>query len=161
MADPTPTDRARLQPVSPVPFPDRDRPRPHLPLPLTSFVGREREVAAVADLLRHPGVRLVTLTGPGGIGKTRLAIRLGEEVATVFLAAVWFVPLAPIRDPALVAVTIAQTLELRETASRTAVESIRECLRERRALLVLDNFEHVLDAGPLVTVLLSTCPELT
>src|SRR6266508_5471667 len=115
MADPTPTDRSRIQAVAPVPFPDRDRPRPHLPLPLTSFVGRRREVTAVADLLRRPGVRLVTLTGPGGVGKTRLALAVAAEVADDFPDGVWFVALASVRDPTLIAATIAQTLEVQET----------------------------------------------
>ena len=161
MADPTPADRSRVQPVPLVPFPDRERPGAHLPVPLTSFVGREREIAAVAGLLRRPGVRLVTLTGPGGVGKTRLAIRVAEEVATDFPDGVWFVALAPVRDPALVAATIAQALGVRETAARTVEEGLREFLRERRALLVLDNFEHLLDAAPLVADLLSACPDLT
>jgi predicted ATPase/DNA-binding CsgD family transcriptional regulator len=160
VADPTTADRSRIHPVPPVPFPDRDGPRPHLPVPLTSFVGREREVTAVADLLRRPGVRLVTLTGPGGVGKTRLAIRVAAEVAEVFPDGVWFVALAPVRDPNLVAPTIAKTLEVRETAERPIVERIAGFLAGRRALLVLDNFEHVLDAGPVVTDLLVACPSL-
>ncbi len=149
MANPTPADRSQSQPVPLIAVPDRERPRAHLPLPLTSFVGRVREIEAVADLVRRPGVRLVTLTGPGGVGKTRLAIRVATEIADEFPDGVWFVALAPIRDPSLVAATMAQTLGVQETATRTIEEGIREFLRERRALIVLDNFEHVLDAGPL------------
>src|SRR5215217_6376388 len=160
MAEPTPADRSRIHPVEPVPFPERDRDPVHLPIPLTSFVGREREVAAVLALLRRPGVRLIALTGPGGVGKTRLAIRVAAEIADAFPDGVWFVALAPVRDPALVVPTIAQTLGLRESGTRTAEERLRDVLGDRRALLVLDNLEHLLDAGPLLPALLSDCPDL-
>ena len=161
MADRTPADLSRIHPVPLVPVPDRERPRPHLPLPLTSFVGREREVVAACDILRRPGVRLVTLTGPGGVGKTRLAIRVATEVANDFPDGVWFVALAPVRDATLVAATLAQTLGIGETPTRSIEEGLRAFLRERRALLVLDNLEHLLDAGPLIAGLLSACPSLT
>jgi predicted ATPase len=161
MADPTLVDHGRIHPVPPVPFPDRDRPVPHLQVPLTSFVGREREIETLTALLRRPGVRLVTLTGPGGVGKTRLAIAVAEEVTNDFPGGIWCVALAPVRDPALVAATVAQTLGVRETPNRTNEANITEFLRERRALLILDNFEHLLCAGPVITDLLSDCPELT
>jgi predicted ATPase/DNA-binding CsgD family transcriptional regulator len=161
MADPTPADRSRIEPVPLVPLGDRDRTRPQLPVPLTSFVGREREVVAVAELVRRPGVRLVTLTGPGGVGKTRLAIRVADEVAADFPDGVWFVVLAPVRDPALVAATVAQALGVPETATRTVEEGIRAVLQDRRALLVLDNLEHLPDAGPPLADLLSACPRLS
>jgi predicted ATPase len=127
---------------------------------LTSFVGRERVVAAVVDRLRRADVRLLTLTGPGGVGKTRLAVRAAEVVAADFPDGVWFVPLAPVRDPDLIAPTIARTLGVKETGERPIAEDIAAFFGVRRGLLVLDNFEHVLDAGPLVTVLLAACPTL-
>src|SRR5262245_40006259 len=107
VADPTLSDRGRSQPVPLHPIPDRDRLGTPPPTPLTSFVGREREVAHVCALLRSDGVRLVTLTGPGGVGKTRLAQRVAEELAADFEDGVAFVPLASISDPEFVAPSIA------------------------------------------------------
>jgi non-specific serine/threonine protein kinase len=165
VADPTYVERNRIQRLSPFPFPDRERAAPHLPDPLTSFVGREREQAAVVALLRRPGTpsgsRLVSLTGPGGVGKTRLAIRVAEEVSAAFPDGVWFVALAPVLAPTLVVPTIARVLNVRETVERPIEDGIRDFLRERLAILVLDNFEHLLDAGPLIADLLSACPSLT
>jgi predicted ATPase/DNA-binding CsgD family transcriptional regulator len=149
----------RLTPTVAVYRPER-HPRAGLPLPLTSFVGREREVAAVAALLGDPAVRLLTLTGPGGVGKTRLAQRVAEEMVGAFPGGVWFVDLAPVRDPALVASAVAGALGVREAGGRPLVAGLRAFLRERRALLLLDNCEHVLDAAPLVTELLVACPHL-
>jgi non-specific serine/threonine protein kinase len=124
---------------------------------LTSFVGREREVAAVADLLRREGVRLVTLTGPGGVGKTRLALRVAEDLEAAFADGVAFADLTPLADPALVAPTVAQTLGVREAGDRPVAERLADALRDRRLLLVLDNFERVVEAAPLVTALLAGC----
>jgi predicted ATPase/transcriptional regulator with XRE-family HTH domain len=138
------------------------RPTPtNLPAQLTSLIGREAEVAQVHDLLRK-GVRLLTLTGPPGIGKTRLAI----EVATRLLDStddgvadgVFFVTLAPINDPDLVAPTIAQVLGVKESEDRPLIATLSEYLRHKRQLLVLDNFEQVLDAVPQVVELLQACP---
>jgi non-specific serine/threonine protein kinase len=161
MANSTPADRDRIKPVPLVPLPERERPTLHLPVPLTSFVGRVWEVAAVVDLLRRRGVRLVTLTGPSGVGKTRLAVRVAEEVAVDFPDGAWFIPLAAVRDPTLVVATIARVLAVRETGSRTAADMVRDFLREHRVLLILDNFEHLLEAGPLIPDLLATSPGLT
>jgi len=137
-----------------------DRPTAALPRPLTSFVGREREIDAVRALLRRDGVQLVTLTGPGGVGKSRLAVRVAEDVAG-FADGSWFVPLAPVRDSTLLAPTIAQVLGVRRVADQPVEQGIIAFLADRHALLILDNFEHVLDAGSSVATLLATCPLLT
>jgi predicted ATPase/DNA-binding CsgD family transcriptional regulator len=141
-------------------LPDRERLGAPLPAPLTSFVGREREVAEVADLLRRPDVRLVTLTGPGGVGKTRLALAVAAELAPDFADGAAFVPLAPLADPALVLPTVAAALGVREAGDRPPAAGLVEALRERALLLVLDNFEHVLAAAPPVADLLAGCPGL-
>ena len=160
VADSTPANRSHPQPVPPVPFPDREWPGSPLPVALTSFVGREREVAAVIALLRRDGVRLVTLTGPGGVGKTRLAVRVAEELAADFADGVGFVDLAPLTDPALVGPTVAQAFGVREAGDRPLAARLAEALRDRRLLLVLDNFERVVEAAPLVVALLAACPGL-
>jgi len=131
----------------------------NLPAELTSFVGRESEVHRVKTLLST--TRLLTLTGPGGTGKTRLALRVAEELSTDFRDGVFLVDLAPISDPALVVSTIAATLQIREEGwERPVRESLEDHLRDRRLLLVLDNFEQVLGAAPVVAELLRTAPSL-
>jgi predicted ATPase/predicted Ser/Thr protein kinase len=132
----------------------------NLPPQRTTLVGRSAEVASVKDLLLRSRVRLLTLTGPGGTGKTRLAIHVAEELVDQF-DGVAFVNLAPIDDPGLVASAVARALGIRESGDLTLVKAIAEHLRSLgRALLVMDNFEQVSDAGPLVQELLDACPDL-
>ena len=151
------TGRPALSPVSLRPPAIRVAPPPR---PLTSFVGREREIAELCSLLRREEVRLVNLTGPGGVGKTRLAIRVAGELVSDF-AETWYVGLDAIRDPALVGPVIAHALGLREQDERTSWQRIAELCVRASALLVLDNLEQVVASASHVVELLMSCPELT
>ncbi|HJP72051.1 MAG TPA: adenylate/guanylate cyclase domain-containing protein [Candidatus Limnocylindria bacterium] len=131
----------------------------NLPKRLTTFLGREREIAAVSELLARN--RLLTLTGPGGTGKTRLSLEVASRTMERYPDGVFFVELGPITDPDLVAPTIAQTLNLPDRGGRTAVERLVDHIGPKRLLLVLDNFEQVVDAAPSVRALLDACPNLT
>ena len=132
-----------------------------LPVPLTAFIGREQELASVRSLLLDPAVRLLTLTGPPGVGKTRLAIQAVSEAADSFQEAPAFVALAALRDPNLVMPAIARNFGVQESADRSLEEGLRALLVDRSLLLLLDNFEHVLAAGPRLAGLLQACPRLT
>ena len=128
----------------------------NLPLQATPLIGREREVEAVCGLLRSPETRLLTLLGPGGTGKTRVGLQVAAELVDDFEDGVFFVPIAAITDPALVAPTIARALGLSEDGARPAEELLEGYLRDRQTLLLLDNLEQVLEAAPVVDRLLST-----
>jgi predicted ATPase/DNA-binding CsgD family transcriptional regulator len=132
----------------------------HLPAYLTPLLGREQEVVEACTLLRRPEVRLVILTGPGGIGKTRLAVQLATELLPDFAGGVYFVSLAPINDSALVIPAIAQTLEVKESGTRPLMDLIKAFLKDKHVLLVLDNFEHLLPAAPQLADLLTSCLHL-
>jgi non-specific serine/threonine protein kinase len=130
----------------------------NLPSPLTSLIGREREVAEATRLLTASKKRLLTLTGPAGVGKTRLSLHVAELLSPLFPDGAWFVPLAAVSDPALVLPAIAQVFGLREDGSQPAGQLVREHLREKRLLLCLDNFEQVVAAASDVAALLVACP---
>jgi predicted ATPase/DNA-binding CsgD family transcriptional regulator len=132
----------------------------HLPTPPTRPIGRAAEVAAVTALLRDPAVRLVTLTGPGGVGKTRLALAAAAEMADAAAVGAAFVDLAPVRDPALVSAAVAAALGIREAVGAPLADRLTAHLADRALLLVLDNFEQVLAAAPIVAGLVATCPTL-
>ena len=130
----------------------------NLPAQVTSFIGRRRELAELKKLLKTS--RLLTLTGPPGTGKTRLTLQVAEEVQEFYRDGVYFVPLAPLRDPDHVASSIAHALEV-ATGTQSVVEALNQHLSQKSLLLILDNFEHLLSAAPLVSALLSTAPHLT
>ena len=131
----------------------------NLPTQLTTFVGREKELGEAVALLK--ATRLLSLTGPGGTGKTRLSLQVAAAAADAFPDGIWFVPLEPVRDPPLVIPTIARALGLADSRNRPAIDILADHIGEQRMLLVLDNFEQVLGAGPDVADLLRRCPNVT
>jgi predicted ATPase/DNA-binding XRE family transcriptional regulator len=135
--------------------------RSALPIQPTSFIGREREVEEIETILCREDVRLLTLTGPGGVGKTRLALRVAESLVDHFPDGVVFVSLASLTDPGLIPSTIAASLRVTEVGDQSVLETLTTHLHDQQLLLVLDNFEHLLPAADVVSRLLASCARLT
>jgi len=139
-------------------------PRPaNIPVQRTAFVGREKEIAAAKELLLSKDARLVTITGPGGIGKTRLGVQVATGLIENFPGGIHFVPLSPLRDPALIASVIVQTLGIREAGGQSPLELLKRHFQDSSrapVLFLLDNFEHLIQAAPMVADLLAIADNL-
>ena len=132
----------------------------NLPAQITTFIGREAEITAVKNLLERQTVRLLTLTGPGGTGKTRLSLQVATRLSNQYKDGVFFIALAEAHEPALVISKIAESLGVREGGSQSLLEGVKNYLRNKQLLLLLDNFEQILDAAPMVTELLESASQL-
>jgi predicted ATPase/transcriptional regulator with XRE-family HTH domain len=141
-------------------LPPPPRERTNLPIWPTSFIGREKERAKVRELLMQGPPVLLTLTGPPGIGKTRLSFQVAFDLLDEFCDGVFYVALSPVTDPALVIAAINQTLKIKETPNQDRIELLKNYLHDKQMLLVLDNFEHVVEAGSFVAEFLTACPDL-
>lgn len=136
------------------------KPHSNLPAPVTSLLGRDAELAAIADCLHCREVRLLTLTGPVGVGKTRLAMEAGRRLLAEFADGVHLVALAAVQDPALAPAATAAVLGVREACDRNLAQAVADFLAPRKTLLIFDNFEHLLPAALFLSTLLATCPGL-
>jgi predicted ATPase/DNA-binding CsgD family transcriptional regulator len=157
-------DPPAIWPVVPAKEPrEAERTSPFLntpPFQLTPLVGREREVQRAGALLRREEVRLLTMTGPGGVGKTRLAFAVANDLQPAFADGICFVTLAAVSDPELLLPTLGQALGLKEGGDRSLVEQVRAFLNEKRLLFVFDNFEQIVAGAPRLSELLSACPQV-
>jgi predicted ATPase/DNA-binding CsgD family transcriptional regulator len=135
-------------------------PEHNLPFPPTPLIGREVEIQATCEILGREGVRLLTFTGPPGVGKTRLALQVAADLSPLFPGGVRFVPLAPVRDPGLVLSAIASGAGIAEAAGQPLLDTLKGALLGRKTLLLLDNFEQVTEAAPLIGELITSCPQL-
>jgi predicted ATPase len=165
-SDPLPAMQSLVRALEIAPVADLERtpmaaPRITLPHQRAALIGREREVAEIVELLARDDVSLVTIVGPGGVGKTSLALHVADDVAEQFPDSVTFVQFAPVRDPALVLPTIAVVLGVQLQPDQPVEAALASALHDRRLLLLLDNFEHVSPAAPAIGALLSACPRLT
>lgn len=161
-----PEERARLfaaarpEVVPAVALDSREAVSLSVPQPLTPLIGRADDVAAMGDLLRRHNARLLTLTGPGGVGKTRLALQVAQDASGDFADGAVFIDLAPLRDHSLVLSEVAQRLGVRGSSGASPHDQLKDYLRAKHLLLLMDNFEHILAAGEAVLDLLMTCPRL-
>lgn len=130
------------------------------PIPLLPLIGRKQETATICMLLQQPEVRLLTLTGPGGVGKTRLALQVAAEVSSTFPDGILFVSLIPICTASLLLPTIAQALGLAERQGQSALTLLQAAVQDKCMLLLLDNFEQIATAAPQLKDLLAVCPQL-
>ena len=130
------------------------------PTPLTPLLGREQEISILVQQFHSHDIRLTTITGPGGVGKTSLALQVVHDLQDAFVDGVFFISLAAIADSTLIIPTIAHTLGVIESPNRLLLDSLKEFLRDQQALLLLDNFEQIISAAPLLSELLSACAEL-